>query len=61
MTRFYFLFLYEQPELGTHFFLRFALALSRSWAGLFALALSRSFLGLKFCAFVFALSRSRAP
>jgi hypothetical protein len=48
-------------ELGTRFFLRFALALSRSWAELFALALSRSFLGLKFRAFVFALSRSRAP
>jgi hypothetical protein len=48
-------------ELGTRFFLRFALALSRSLAELFALALSRSFLALKFCAFAFALSRSRAP
>jgi hypothetical protein len=45
-------------ELGTRFFLRFALALSRSLAELFALALSRSFLGLKFRAFAFALSRS---
>jgi hypothetical protein len=49
------------PELGTRFFLRFALALSRSLAELFALALSRSFLGLKFRAFAFALLRSRAP
>jgi hypothetical protein len=48
-------------ELGTRFFLRFALALSRSLAELFALALSRSFLGLKFRAFAFPLSRSRAP
>jgi hypothetical protein len=48
-------------ELGTRFFLRFVLALSRSLAELFALALSRSFLGLKFRAFAFALSRSRAP
>jgi hypothetical protein len=47
-----------QAVLGTHFFLRFALALSRSLAELFVLALSRSFLGLKFCAFAFALSRS---
>jgi hypothetical protein len=44
-------------ELGTRFFLRFALALSRSWAELFALALSRSILGLKFRAFAFALPR----
>jgi hypothetical protein len=51
----------KYAELGTRFFIRFALALSRSWAELFALALPRSFLGLKFCAFVFALSRSRAP
>jgi hypothetical protein len=43
-------------ELGTRFFLRFTLALSRSLAELFALALSRSFLGLKFRAF--ALPRS---
>ncbi len=43
-------------ELGTHFYLHFALALSRSFAELFALALSRSFLGLKFRAF--ALPRS---
>jgi hypothetical protein len=48
-------------ELGTRFFLHFALALSRSFAELFALALSRSFLGLKFRAFAFVLSRSRAP
>jgi hypothetical protein len=47
-------------ELGTRFFLRFALALSHSLAELFALALLRSFLGLKFRAFAFALSRSRA-
>ncbi len=46
-------------ELGTRFFLGFALALSRFWGKLFALALSRSFFGLKFCAFAFALSRSR--
>jgi hypothetical protein len=48
-------------ELGTRFFLRFALALSRSLAELFALALSRSLVGLKFRAFVFrafALPRS---
>jgi hypothetical protein len=45
-------------ELGTRFFLRFALALSRSLAELFALALSRSFLSLKFRAFAFALPRS---
>ncbi len=54
----------RNPELGTRFFLRFALALLRSWAELFALALSRSFFGLKFRAFVFALPRSlifRAP
>jgi hypothetical protein len=52
---------YKTPELGTRFFLPFALALSRSLAELFALALSRSFFGLKFRAFAFALSRSRAP
>jgi hypothetical protein len=52
---------YRDSELGTRFFLRFALALSRSLAELFTLALSRSFLGLKFCAFAFVLSRSRAP
>ncbi len=52
---------YTWPELGTRFFLRFALALSRSLAELFALALLRSFLGLKFRAFAFALSRFRAP
>ncbi len=46
------------PELGTRFFLRFALALSRSLAELFALALSRSVVGLKFRVFAFALSRS---
>jgi hypothetical protein len=46
---------------GHALFLRFALALSRSLAELFALALSHSFLGLKFRAFAFALSRSRAP
>jgi hypothetical protein len=51
---------YCLPELGTRFFLRFALALSRSLAELFALALSRSFLGLKFRAFSFTLLRSRA-
>jgi hypothetical protein len=49
---------FQYPELGTRFFLRFALALSRSLAELFALALSRYFLGLKFRAFAFALSRS---
>jgi hypothetical protein len=38
----------DPPELGTRFFLRFALALSRSFAELFALA-------LKFRAFAFAL------
>jgi hypothetical protein len=48
-------------ELGTRFFLRFALALSRSLAELFALALSRTFLGLNFRAFALTLSRSRAP
>jgi hypothetical protein len=31
---------------------------SRSWEKFFAFALSRSFFGLKFCTFVFALSRS---
>jgi hypothetical protein len=46
-----------KSELGTRFFLHFALALSRSLAELFALALSRSLLGLKFRAFAFALSR----
>jgi hypothetical protein len=49
------------PELGTRYFLRFGLALLRSFAELFKLALSRSFLGLQFSAFAFALSRSRAP
>ncbi len=49
---------YTMAELGTRFFLRFALALSHSLAELFTLALSRPFLGLKFRAFAFALSRS---
>jgi hypothetical protein len=55
------LYVLISAELGTRFFLRFTLALSRSWAELFALALSRSFLGLKFRAFAFEISRSRAP
>jgi hypothetical protein len=45
-------------ELGTRFFLRFALALSRSLAELFALALSRSFMALNFA---LLRSRFRAP
>ncbi len=57
----YFAFETVLSELGTRFFEGFALALSRSWGKLFALALSRSFFGLKFRAFAFALSRSRAP
>jgi hypothetical protein len=51
----------KPPELGTRFFLGFALALSHSQGKLFALALSRSFFGLKIRAFAFAVSRSRAP
>jgi hypothetical protein len=43
---------------GHALFLRFALALSRSWAELFALALSRSFLALNFA---LLRSRFRAP
>ncbi len=56
---FFLRFFYHSPELGTCFFLRFALALSRSFAELFTLALSRSF----FWALNFALlhSRFRAP
>jgi hypothetical protein len=49
---------FRKPELGTRFFLRFALFGGALRAGAFALALSRSFLGLKFRAFAFALSRS---